>query len=170
MNWLDDLRTQFPGIAICAATPRTGANANRHPRDVLADTLANSIALLSNPAHTVTVRGEQRKPTACYTIDNGVATVALSYSRQRLVLDAVANATEIKVDVVRLAALLAKLQGVVASGVFDAQLADIKAVRVSAQRAGLAVAGGAFDAQLAAINDQRMADLKKIIAAKKQAA
>ena len=171
MSLIARLQTRFPSIVLNPVT--VSANANRTPREVLLALIDNSQKYLADANYKVTVRGEARTPFVCYSVKQGVATLALSYSRSKLVLGVDAAGKDVKdiqIEAAELSAALTMLRDEAASGVYDVQLDKIKAERVSAQRAGLAVAGGAFDAQLAAINDQRMADLKKIIAAEKQAA
>ncbi len=138
MSLIARLQARFPSIVLNPVTS-AAANSEHTPRDVLLALVDNSIKLLSDANHTVVVRGAARKPFVCYSLKQGAAIVALSYSRAKLVMGADAagvEAKDIAVDANSLPEVLAMLRDEVVAGVYDAQLATIKSKRVAAQKAG----------------------------------
>lgn len=128
-NWLDDLKAKYPSMKLSAGTQSAGG-AKREPRDVLISLIENSMAVLANPAHTISKRGKTYKPETCFRLMGDEAELTLTYCRAKLTFPDGNKA--ITVPASDLSALLVDLKSITASKVFDDQLELIKSSRIAA--------------------------------------
>lgn len=126
MEWLEKIKAAVPQLTL---TQTVSGKQKLLPREVLAKNIADSIALLGNAEHTITVRGKEVKPEPCYVLRDSKAKITLRYCRQSIKLDG--NDDTIIVDGADLATVLTHLKAAVEAKEFDGQLGAIKAQRMA---------------------------------------
>ena len=133
MGWLENLRAKTSDFSLGVAGRKPART--KSPRDVLLQSLDDSIAYLKDPKFTVASgRRKGKAPDLVYGIDGTQAKISLRYSRARLKLDD--KNDELTLDKGILPDALAALREGVANGEFDDQLDKIKAKRTAAAKAG----------------------------------
>ena len=132
MSILGGLKNKFKGIE----TFQYGAKAPKqakHPRDSVIALIDNSLKLLDDSSYKIKKGKKSKVPDVCYKIENGKASVKLTYSRENLKLDG--DDTGIRCEEAQLKELLTELHKAVKAGELDTQLEDIKKKRSESQKA-----------------------------------
>lgn len=135
MSWLDALKKEVGDFKLSTGEKIKLPKAVVHPRDKVIKLINDNISYINDNSYTIkTAKGETKKPESCFEKADGKASVWLSYSRQKLMLDG-ENSMITGLDENKVLAALDHLKNVVASGIFDDQLQDIKQKRSAAQKA-----------------------------------
>ena len=127
-NWLDTLMAEIPTLELGEATKSASA-ASKDPRDAVLALIDNSMALLADPTHKVSKRGNTYTPESCVRTKGAKYEVVLAYCREKLTLHNGKKA--LFVDPPHASTLLTGLKAAVEAGHFDDQLARIKTERVA---------------------------------------
>ena len=138
MSWLDALKKEVGDFELSTGEKIKLPKADAHPRDKVIKLINDNISYINDNSYTIrTAKGETKTPERCYENSGGKASIWLSYSRQKLMLDG-EHSMITGLDENKVLAALTHLKNAVASGVFDDQLQDIKQKRSAAQKASKA--------------------------------
>ena len=135
MSWLDALKKEVGDFELSTGEKAKLPKAEVHPRDKVIKLINDNIQYINDNSYTIkTAKGETKTPERCYEKAEGKASIWLSYSRQKLMLDG-ENIMITGLDENKVLAALNHLKSAVESGIFDNQLQDIKQKRSAAQKA-----------------------------------
>lgn len=125
-DWIDEITKAIPGITLIAG--ETAAPVTL-PREVLAKNIKDNIELLDNPAYTVTVRGEVRKPTPVFKQSKQADCydIVFTYCHKKLELKPGLRGMQVPKNLTK--TVLERMALEVTNKVYDAQLEAIKAER-----------------------------------------
>ena len=125
-DWIDEITKAVPGITLIAGATAAPVAL---PREVLAKNIKDSIELLDNPAYTVMVRGEVRKPTPMFTQSKHADKfdIVFKYCHQKLELKPGLFGMQVPKTLTK--TVLERMASEVMNKVYDAQLEAIKAER-----------------------------------------